>query len=194
MAGSGVDNWAMARKSASALPLETFLGEHLNRMQQAYTAERRRRHGNLEMLCALLNKDYQPPRMTTSGAEWKEVAQWWPFDVLRQTAEEEDSEGCKRLLHYFLSELGVRLPKGVLMAFRRKRGRPKETEAIYKTWIAQGRPRLTSRVCEDLARGFYALEAEQAKSDPSLRQKLRNRIRVTILRHEAAVTKFEAIS
>jgi hypothetical protein len=184
----------MARKSPSALPFETFLGKQMNRMQQAYIAQHRRRYGNLEILCELLNKDYQPPRMTTSGAEWEEVAQWWPFDVLRQTADEDDSEGCKRLLHFFLSELGVRLPKGVLMPFRGKRGRPKETEAIHKAWIARGRPRLTWRVCEDLARGFYALEFEQAKSDSSLRKKLRNRIRVTILRHEVAVTKFGSIS
>jgi hypothetical protein len=113
---------------------------------------------------------------------------------LRQTAEEKDSEGCKRLLHFFLSELGVRLPKGVLMPFRGKRGRPKETEPIYKTWIAQDRPKLTWRVCEDLARSFYALEFERGKSDASLRKRLRTRIRVTILRHEAAVTKFGSIS
>jgi hypothetical protein len=42
---------------------------------------------------------------------------------------EEDREGCKRLLHFSLLELGVRLPKGVLTPFRLKRGRPKETEA-----------------------------------------------------------------
>ena len=174
-------------------PIEkTFLGKQMNRMQQAYTVQHRR--SNLVLLCELLDKDYQPPQMTTSGADWEEVARWWPFDVLRQAAEEEDSEGCKTLLHFFLSELGVRLPKGVLTPFRGKRGRPKETESIYKAWIAQGRPRLTWRVCEDLARGFYALEFEQAKSDASLRQKLRNRIRVTILRHEVAVTKFGSIS
>jgi hypothetical protein len=184
----------MARKSTSALPLETLGGKQINRMEQAYAAHRRRQYGNLEILRKLLDKDYQPPRMTTSGVEWEEVAQWWPFNVLRQTAEEEDSEGCKRLLQFFLSELGVRLPKGVLMPFRRKRGRPKETEPIYKTWIAQGRPRLDWRVCEDLARSFYALEFEQAKSDLSLRTKLRTRIRVTILRHEVAVTKFRSIS
>ena len=55
----------------------------MNRMQQAYTAQHRRRYANLVLLCELLDKDYQPPQMTTSGADWEEVAQWWPFDVLR---------------------------------------------------------------------------------------------------------------
>src|ERR1019366_8083267 len=123
-----------------------------------------------------------------------EVAQWWPFDVLRQAAQEEDTEGCKALLHFFLSGLGVRLPKGVLTTFRGKRGRPKETESIYKAWIAQGRPRLIWRVCEDSARVFNALEFDQSKSDASIRKRLLNRIRVTILRHEVAVTKFGSIS
>jgi hypothetical protein len=184
----------MARKSPSALPFETFPEKQMNLMQQAYTAEQRRRYPNLVLLRQLLDKDYQPAQMTTSGADWEEFAQWWPFDVLRQAADEEDTEGCKRLLHFFLSELGVRLPKGVLTPFRAKRGRPNETESIYKAWITQGQPRLTWRVCEDLARSFYALEFEQAKSDLSLRKKLRNRIRVTILRHEVAVTKFKSIS
>jgi hypothetical protein len=184
----------MARKSPSALPFETSFEKQMNRMQQAYTAQQRRRYPNLVLLRELLDKDYQPPQMTTSGEDWDEVAEWWPFDVLRQAAEEEDTEGCKRLLHFFLSELRVRLPKGVLTPLRRKRGRPKATESIYKAWIAQGRPRLTWRVCEDLARGFYALEFGQAKSDSSLRKRLRIRIRVTILRHEAAVTKFGPIS
>jgi hypothetical protein len=163
-------------------------------MEQAYAAHQRRRFGSLMIFCELLDKDYQPPQMTTSGADWEEVAQWWPFDVLREAVEEEDTEGCKMLLRFFLSKLGVGLPKGVLTPFRGKRGRPKETESIHKAWIAQGRPKLIWRVCEDLARSFYALEFEQAKSDLGLRKRLRTRIRVTILRHEVAVTKFGSIS
>jgi len=128
------------------------------------------------------------------AADWGEVAQLWPFDVLRQTVEDEDSEGCKTLLRFLLSKLGVQLPKGVLTPFRGKPERPKETESIYRAWIAQGRPKLTWRVCEDFARRFYPHEFEQAKSDLGLRNKLRNRIRVTILRHEVAVTKLESIS
>lgn len=184
----------MVRKSPGAVPIETFLGKQLDRMEQAYAADYRRRYSNLMMLRELLDKDYQPPRMTTSGTEWEEVAEWWPFRVLRQAAEEQDSEGCKRLLHFFLWELRIRLPKGVLVPLRWKHGRPNETEAVYKAWIARGQPKPTWRVCEDLARIFYAREMEQAKSDTGARRKLRVRIRATLLRHELAATKFAGIS
>jgi hypothetical protein len=164
-------------------PAETLPTKQKDRMEQAYAAHHRRRFSNLDMLSKLLNKDYQPPRMNTS--DLKEFAEWWPFDVLRQTAAEEDIEGCKHLLRFFLSELGVRLPNGVLMPFRGKRGRPKETEAIYEAWIALGRPNPTWPVCDALARTFYVHEFAQAKSNVILRQKLRKRIWVTLFRHEA---------
>ena len=180
----------MVRKSPRS---EMLLGKHLKRMEQAYAADQRRRYRNLMLLCELLDKDYQAPGMTTSGAEWEEVAQWWPFHVLRQAAEENDSEGCKRLLYFFLLELDIRLPQGVLAAWRSKRGRPNETEEIYKAWIARGKPKPTWRVCEDLARIFYPGEIEQAQSDPGPRTKIRARIRATLLRHELAITKFARI-
>jgi hypothetical protein len=183
----------MEVQSPTAVSIETFLGKHLNRMEEAHSAEFRRRNSNLLMLCKLLDQEYQPPPMTTWRPEWDAVAQWWPFGVLRQVAEELDREGCKRLLYFFLLELGVRLPKGVLMPFRLKRGRPKGTEAIYQAWIAQGRPKPTSRVCDELARRFYDPELVRSRI-PAARTRLRNRIRATILRHEMAVTKFAPIS
>ena len=114
--------------------------------------------------------------------------------MLRQAAEEGDSEGCKRLLYFFLSELDVRLPKGVLIPFRGKRGRPNKTEGIYEAWIAKDRPAPSWRVCDDLAKTFYAAEFAQAKSNPNLRKKLRDRVRATILRHALAATKSAPIS
>jgi hypothetical protein len=132
--------------------------------------------------------------MITSGADWEEVAQWWPIRLLREAAEEGDSEGCKRLLAFFLSELGVRLPKGVLIPFQWKRGRPNETEEIYKAWIAKGRPAPSWRVCDELAKAFYAAEFAEAKSNSNLGKKLRDRVHATLLRHELAATKSAPIS
>jgi hypothetical protein len=177
-----------------AAPVKTFLGKHWDRMEEAHAAEYRRLYPNLVALAKLVNKSFELPPMSTSGQEWDRVAQWWPFCVLRETAREEDREGCKRLLHFFLLELGVRLPKGVLTPFRLKRGRPKETEVIYQAWIAQGRPRLTSRVCDELAQRFYGPEFARAKSYTAIRTRLRTRVKATILRHEVAATKFERIS
>jgi hypothetical protein len=127
---------------------------------------------------------------------WKEVADWWPVRLLQDAAAEGDSEGCKRILHYFLTSLGVQLPQGVLVPFRWKRGRPNETEGIYEAWIAKGQPAPAWRVCDDLAKTFYGDEFARAKSNPSLRKRLRDRVRATILRHQLALaaTKSAPIS
>jgi hypothetical protein len=166
-------------------------------MEKAHAAEARRLYPNVAALIELLDKgEDEPPRMITSGPFWEEVEQWWPIRLLREAAEEGDSEGCKRLLYFFLSELGVRLPKGVLIPFRGKRGRPNKTEGIYEAWIAKGRPATTGRVCDDLAKTFYAAEFAQAKANPNLRKKLRDRVRSTIVRHRLALdaTKSPSIS
>lgn len=182
----------MIKKSPSKLPLGKFFGKYAPLLEQAFADERRQRPGNL--LAA--GSEDQPRRMITFGRDWEDVAEWWPIVVLRQAAEEGDSEGCKRLLSLFLLELRVRLPKGVLIPFRWNRGRPNETERIYEAWVAKGRPATSWRVCDDLARAFYADEFAQAKSNSSLRKKLRDRVRGTILRHQAmaAATKSAPIS
>jgi hypothetical protein len=92
--------------------------------------------------------------------------------------------------------MNVWLPKGVLIPFRWKRGRPNETERIYEAWIAKGRPATNWRVCDDLARAFYVDEFAQARSSPILRKRLRDRIRGTIQRHQLleAATKSASIS
>jgi hypothetical protein len=184
----------MARKSPTTLPPGKFLGKYVSLMEKAHAAEQRRRFGNLMALLELLDKEYKPPPMTMSGGFWKEVEQWWPFVVLRQAAEDGDSEGCKRLLYSFLSELNVQLPKDVLIPFRWKHGRPSETEAIYEAWIARGRPTTTWKVCDELAKIFYAGDFAKAKSDPKLRKNLRDRIRATLLRHRLIATKSIPIS
>jgi hypothetical protein len=101
--------------------------------------------------------------------------------MLREAAEQGDSEGCKRLLDYFLSNLGIRLPKGVLVPFRWTPGRPKETERIHEEWIAKGRPVLNWRVCDELAKTFYPEEFARAQANASLRKRLPDRVRATIL-------------
>ena len=185
----------MAKKSPTTLPIRKFFGKYANAIEKAPAAEERRLYPNVAALIELIEKgEHEPPRMTTSGAVWEEVKQWWPIRVLREAAEEGDSEGYKTLLHWFLSELGVRLPKGVLIPFRGKPGRPNKTEGIYEAWIAKGRPATTGRVCDDLAKTFYADEFAQAKSNPNLRKKLRDRVRATILRHALAATKSAPIS
>jgi hypothetical protein len=121
--------------------------------------------------------------LVTTGAYWEEVSQWWPFRLVREAAEAGDREGCKRLLSFFLTQLGVFLPEGVLIPFRWKRGRPNETERIYEAWISNGRLAMTWRVCDELAKTFYAEEFAQARSNGALRKKLRDRVRATLLRH-----------
>jgi hypothetical protein len=173
----------MARKDPAKVPLREFFGKHEDRMKQAHAAQHRERAPQLSALMELLTGTYEPPPFAMSGADWDEFAGWWPMRVLRQAAEEGDSEGCKRLLHLFLLELNIRLPKGVLIPFRWKPGRRDETEAIYKAWVDRGSPDLTGRLCSELANQFCPDEFKKTKSDPSLRKRLRDRIRATIHRH-----------
>jgi len=105
----------MARKDPRDVPIRQFLGKHLNRMEQAHEAQQRERFPQLIALYELLHEECRPAPPGTSGPEWDELARWSPMRVLRQAAKEEDSEGCKRLLYFFLLELDIRLPKGVLV-------------------------------------------------------------------------------
>jgi hypothetical protein len=186
----------MAKKKPTAVPVQKFFGKYHAAIQKGRAAEKRhRRPMNVLQALELIEKgEYEVPRLITSEDLWEEVGNWWPVRLVQEAAEEGDIEGCKRILHYFLCQLGVTLPEGVLIPFRWKRGRPNETEGIYEAWIATGRPPLTWRVCEDLAKTFYADEFAHAKSNPIHRKKLRDRVRATILRHQLAATKSTPIS
>src|SRR6266852_1846660 len=179
----------MGKKSPMAVPVRKFFGKHFSAIEKGHAAEeRQRRPMSLVEMFELVEKgEYEAPRWITSAEMWKEVADWWPVRLLQDAAEDGDSEGCKRILHYFLASLGVQLPKGVLVPFRWKRGRPNETEGIYEAWIAKDRPAPTWRVCDDLAKAFYGDEFARAMSNPSLRKRLRDRVRATILRHHLAL-------
>jgi hypothetical protein len=176
--------------------IETFFGKYWKRMEEAHSAEFRRGCSNLILLVEILGQEYQPPPMRTSGPEWERVARWWPFGVLREAAEENDPEACKRLIAFFLAELGIRLPKGVLIPFGLKRGRSKDAKAeeVYQAWVAQGRPKPTARVCDELARRFCGPEFARAKSYPAVRTRLRRRVRATIVRYEARSRNSHRIS
>jgi hypothetical protein len=184
----------MAKKQPTTLSIPKFFGKYSTPIEQAHAAEERQRNMNAAKLMEIIERgEYEAPRMIKSEMLWEEVERWWPIRLLREAVDEGDSEGCKRLLHYFLSRLGVRLPEGVLIPFRWKRGRPKETEGIYEAWIAKGRPTTTWRVCDDLAKTFYAHEFAQAKSNSNLRKKLRDRVRATIARHGLAPAAIKSL-
>lgn len=187
----------MAKKGPTTLSVREFLGKYATAIGKAPAAEARRRYPRLAALADVMEEgEYKHPGMFTLGADWDEVAEWWPFRLLCEAAAEGDSEGCKRLLHFVLLSLHVRLPKDVLVPFRWKVGRPKETAEIHEAWIAKGRPVPTWRLCDELAKAFYRDEFAQAQSNPKLRKKLRDRVRATVLRHQLALpaTKFAPIS
>jgi len=172
----------MARKDPRKVPIPEFLGKYEERMREARVAEFLEHSSLLSALAELVGPHPRPP-LKVPDEDWDRFASWWPMRVLRQAAEEGDSEGCKRLLHLFMLEMDIRLPKRVLMPFRWKSGRRDETEAIYKAWVDRGRPLLTDQVCMELARQPYPEEFKKARSNPSLRKRLRDRIRATIRRH-----------
>jgi hypothetical protein len=189
------------RRSPASLPMPEFFGKYDGLMDQAYIEEQRRLSGNLTALVEILSKQDPQlkellrtlPKATLDDSFGRQVEQWWPLRVLRRAAEGNDAEGCKRLLYFYLLELGIRLPAGVLIPFRWKPWRPNDTEAIYRAWIAENRPAVTWRVCDSLAKSFYPQEFAQAKSDPTRRKNLRDRIRATILRHERRLDATKAL-
>src|SRR5213594_1622855 len=63
---------------------------------------------------SVANGEFEPCRLITSADLRAEVEQWWPIRLIREAAGAGDVEGRKRLLHYFLLELQVPLPDGVL--------------------------------------------------------------------------------
>jgi hypothetical protein len=186
----------MAKKKPTAVPVRKFFGKYYSAIQKGHAAEERQRRpmSVLEVIELIQKGEYEASRWITPVEMWTEVEDWWPVRLLRQAAEEGDSEGSKRLLDYFMKNLDVQLPKGVLVPFRWRRGRPNETEGIYEAWIAKGRPGMTWRICDDLAKAFYGSEFVKARSDPRLRKRLRDRVRSTILRHQLAATKSTRIS
>lgn len=186
------------KKSPMAVPFDKFMGKYAGDLRAGLAADQRSKTGlSPSSLIASVEKgEYEPPRFILSHMLWDEVEQWWPVRLLEAAAEHNDVEAYKRLLHFWLCNLGVPPPEGVLTPFRWTRGRPNETEMIYLAWVAQGRPALDWRYCDELAKTFYKVEFAKSKSDLKLRKNLRDRVRGTIRRHEpvAPTTKSPPIS
>lgn len=178
------------RKSPAAVPLSKFLGKYASEIVENHARDRRRAAvTNVgAFLACIENGDYSasPPRLISTSELCEEVKQWWPFSLLRAAALEDDLEGYKRVLAYILDMLDVPPPDGVLVPFRWKRGRPEETEMIYRAWLAMGKSPLCWRVLDQLAKTFYPDQFTQAMSDGKLRKNLRDRVRNTIRRYEPA--------
>ncbi len=125
---------------------------------------------------------------------WDEVRSWWCIDLLREAIEDGDREGYKRLLWFFLFELGVPAPKSVLEPFRWARGRPHETENILSDWVIRRRPEPKWRLLDEMAKTHYPEEWKKAESDTGIRKNLRDRVRAIILRGRSSATKPPPIS
>jgi hypothetical protein len=188
------------KKSPSGLPLDKFFGQWGDLLLKSHAAEdafrellaAEKRGLNAADFAPNLLKDPRQARLEPIGEAvcdsfspelWDTVGNWWPFRMLKIASETGDVEGYKRLLIYFLLELGVKPPEGVLIPFRWPRGRPKETETAHAAWIAKGRPELNWRVLDDLARSCYGDDFRKGQSDAKLRKNLRDKIRGAILRH-----------
>ena len=187
-------------KSPGGLPFHKFFGEWADLLRESRVAENAVRE-----IRALENRSRtaadllwgprqassepigKPVSESFSPELWDTVENWWPFRILRIASETGDAEGYKRLLSYFLLELGVKPPKGVLTPLRWPRGRPKETktELICASWDAKGRPKPDARLLNTFAKAFYAAESRKSESNPQLRKNLRDRVLATLLRHQA---------
>ena len=182
------------KKSPTAVPFDKFMGKYAGDIRAGLAADLRgKTRSTLASFMASVQKGkFVLGRLSTSHMIWDEVEQWWPVRLLRAAAEQNDAEAYKRILHFWLCRLGLAPPDGVLIAFQWKQGRPNETEMIYGAWVAQGRPPLDWRHCDALAKAFYEDEFAKAKSDVKLRKNLRDRVRGTILRHEAAAAAIKS--
>src|SRR5260370_9240550 len=133
------------KKSPMAVPFDKFMGNYAGDLRAGLAADQAAKgHSNsfASLFASLEKGKYEPPRFIVSHMLWDEVEQWWPVRLLRAAAEQNDREAYKRLLHFWLCNLDVPPPEGVLTPFRWTRGRPNETEMIYVAWVAQGRPPL----------------------------------------------------
>jgi hypothetical protein len=173
------------RKKPEMLSIKMFFGKYYAAMLQGEARDLNTRLTG-KFLASTESGDY--PVFLTRGEKLRaELWDWWPIRLLRTAAAENDVEGYKRILHFILLDLGVRVPAGVLVPFRWKVGRPPETERVYAAWVERGKPALDFRALDALAKHLYADEFTRALSDGTLRKKLRDRIRNTIRRHQPGV-------
>ena len=182
-----IDNAKTKTRTRPEAPLRAFLGQGPNSIERRYPS---RPYSNLQALHELLNSKEQQHSVQSTAGEHIEAS--FATRVLGQAQERLHSEWADSLLW----ERNIRVPVAVLTPFFRKPGRPNKTEAMYRAWTAKGRPETTWELCEELAKRFYADEFTQAKSDPKVRKKLRDRVGAAIRRHERTrcATKLRVIS
>jgi hypothetical protein len=177
----------MPRKDHRSVPIPKFFGKYAQALLEGEAGDAKQSRAKLKPLSVML----KPSKGSelSPALDWEAGSDWWPIRLLRRAAAKKDAEGYKRILYHVLIGLNVAPPPGVLTPFQGERGRPEQTGEIYAAWIAMGRPSTTWRVLEELAKVFYPAQFSKAKSDPTLRKNLRDRIRATIQRHESRATK-----
>lgn len=169
------------RRNPAAMPIREFFGKYFDAIVKG-EAPPPQVPISLRELVRSRQADWYRCFSLKHSDPWCQLRDCWAIRLLRAAAAENDAEGCKRLLAYILPKLGVQLPKGVLIPFRWKVGRPVDTETLYAAWVERGSPETSWRVLDELAKGFYPEDFLAARSDDRLRKKLRDRIRNTIRR------------
>jgi hypothetical protein len=157
----------MARKKdPTAVPIKQFLGGYASAVAAGHASDKRSRANNF--IDRVLRDDYErePVTITSSAQLWDEVEDWWPVRLLRKAATEKDSESFRRLLHYWLSGLGVRVPKDAL-PLRGSPGRTlkPETLRIYQCWVEIGKPPINGNKLARQVFGpaFFKMALEERK-------------------------------
>ena len=182
----------MAAKRPSKQPVREFFGKYFDSLVEGEERERGKpKPTPVVNLLRPFDSAAEPFYLSFEAAQ-----EWWPVRLLRKAASEKDAEGYKRLLAYFLSNLNARPPKGVLLPYLLGVGRPTETEFIYELWVAKGRPPLTSRMLDTVAKAIFPEQFKKALSDAKRRKNVRDRVGNAIRRHKdkAAATKSPQIS
>src|ERR1700722_20369903 len=97
------------KKDPTAVPINQFLGKYASAVAAGHESDKQSRANNF--FDRVLRDYYGPEPVIITSTEqlWGEVGRWWPVRLLRKAAEEKDSESFRRLLHYWLSGLGVRV-------------------------------------------------------------------------------------
>jgi hypothetical protein len=108
--------------------------------------------------------------------------------MLRMAGQMEASsdEEFRSQLPALLQELGLEIPGGLLKPPAGRAGRPysERTSNIRKEWIRRDKPKITARVCDQLAKQFFAAELKGVDRGSPEHKKARERVRQALKRFE----------
>jgi hypothetical protein len=123
---------------------------------------------------------YVPP-VRPSGQLISELKEWWLVRALNAAKKENCPEAFTGLLQHLLFRLRVLPPKGVFIPCPGTPGAPhkKETLQIYSTWVAIGKPSLTT---QKLAYRIYGAVFTKALSKE--RKRMVDQCRQSVERHK----------